>query len=102
MAQKRYKVTLTKDEEATLHAVINKRFENTHSIASLYETFPVDEAKRIKDGDTLYPKHGSGPNMAEIELNVINNQGLSARIATYRADEERNGGVEPATQRGSV
>jgi hypothetical protein len=42
----------------------NLRFDNTHSIASLYEPFPVDEAKRIKDGDTLHAqtreqtKHG--------------------------------------------
>jgi hypothetical protein len=50
----------------------NRRFKTTHSIASQYEPFPADEAKRIKDGDTLYA-HGSRQNMAEIEMNVINN-----------------------------
>jgi transposase len=57
---------------------------NTHSIGSLYEAFPPDEAKRIKDKLEIHytPKHGSWLNMAEIELNVINNHGLSARIAT--------------------
>jgi hypothetical protein len=62
----------------------NWRFENTHSIASLYETFPAEEAKRIKDRLEIHytPKHGSRQNMAEIDLNAINNQCLSARIAT--------------------
>jgi transposase len=57
---------------------------NTHGIASLYETFPPDEAKRIKDRLEIHytPKHGSWLNMAEIELNVINNHGLSSRIPT--------------------
>ena len=57
---------------------------NTHSIASLYETYPAEEAKRIKDKLEIHytPKHGSWLNMAEIELNVINNQGLSPRIPT--------------------
>ncbi|MDR0758797.1 MAG: transposase [Treponema sp.] len=57
---------------------------NTHSIASLYETFAPEEAKRIKDKLEIHytPKHGSRLNMAEIELKVINNHGLSARIPT--------------------
>jgi transposase len=57
---------------------------NTHSVASLYETFPAEEAKRLKDRLEIHytPKHGSWLNMAEIELNVINNHGLSTRIPT--------------------
>jgi transposase len=57
---------------------------NTHSVASVYETFPAEEAKRLRDKLEMYytPKHGSWLNMAEIELNVINNQGLSQRIPT--------------------
>jgi hypothetical protein len=41
-----------------------------------------DEAKRIKDKLEIHytPKHESRLNMAEIELNVINNHGLSPRI----------------------
>jgi hypothetical protein len=79
---------------------------NTHSIASLYETFPAEEAKRLRDKLEIHstPKHGSWFNMAERELNVINH-GLSARRSTIeqmrkhdRADEERNGGMEPETQ----
>jgi transposase len=66
---------------------------NTHSIASLYETFPAEEAKRLWDKlEIRYtPKHGSWLNMAEIELNVINNRGLSERIPCYRGNEKRGG-----------
>jgi transposase len=55
---------------------------NTHSAASLYETFPAEEAKRLRDKLEIHytPKHGSWLNMAEIELNVINNHGLTKRI----------------------
>jgi hypothetical protein len=57
---------------------------NTASIGSLYEAFPPGEAKGIKDKVEIHyrPKQGSWLNKAEIEMNVINNQGLSARIAT--------------------
>jgi transposase len=55
---------------------------NTHSVASLYETFPAEEARRLRDKLEIHytPKHGSWLTMAEIELNVINNHGLSERI----------------------
>jgi hypothetical protein len=54
---------------------------NTHSIASQYETFPAEGARRLREKLEIHytPKHGSWLNMAEIELNVINNQGLSKR-----------------------
>jgi hypothetical protein len=57
---------------------------NTHDTASLYESFPPEEAKRIKDKLEFHymPKHGSWLNMAEIELSVINNQGLRQHIST--------------------
>jgi hypothetical protein len=43
---------------------------------------PPEEAKRIKDKlEFQYtPKHGSRLNMAELELSVLNRQGLSRRI----------------------
>jgi transposase len=55
---------------------------NTHSIGSLYETFPPDEARRIRDKLEIHytPKHGSWLNMAEIEINILVNHGLSKRI----------------------
>ena len=47
---------------------------NTHKPASLYETFPPEEAQRILKKLHFHhtPKHGSWLNMAEIELSVIN------------------------------
>lgn len=55
---------------------------NTHSMASLYETFPPQEARRLAERLDIHytPKHGSWLNMAEIELNVLNNQCLDRRI----------------------
>lgn len=57
---------------------------NTHDASSFYETFPPDEAKRLRDRfEFIYtPKHGSWLNMAEIELHVLNGQCLNRHIAT--------------------
>ena len=46
---------------------------NTHSPASLYEAFAPEEAKRLADRLEIHhtPKHGSGLNMAEIELSAL-------------------------------
>jgi len=56
---------------------------NTHGIASLYDTFPPKEARRLaKRLDLHYtPKHGSWLNTAEIELSVLKGQCLERRIA---------------------
>jgi transposase len=72
---------------------------NTHSIASLYEAFPPEEARRIRDRLEIHytPKHGSWLNMAEIELSVLNGHGLSDRIPTG-TDETGNRRMEPCTQ----
>lgn len=55
---------------------------NTHSGASLYETFPPDEARRLLDRLEIHftPKHGSWLNIAEIELRVLGIQCLNRRI----------------------
>lgn len=55
---------------------------NTHTGASLYETFPPDEARRVLDRLEIHytPKHGSWLNIAEIELRVITGQCLNRRI----------------------
>jgi hypothetical protein len=46
---------------------------NTHTIGSLYETFPAEEARRIAEKLEIHytPKHGSWLNVAEIELRVL-------------------------------
>jgi hypothetical protein len=55
---------------------------NTHSGASLYETFAPEEAKRILDKLEIHhtPKHGSWLNMAEIELSHLSRQCIDRRI----------------------
>ena len=70
---------------------------NTHRTASLYETFPAAEARRIVKRLEFHhtPKHASWLNMAEIEFSVLTRdclQGrhgdepaLAAAIAAYEA-----------------
>jgi len=56
---------------------------NTRTPASLYEAFPPEEAKRLADRleEIHYaPKHGSWPNMAEIELSVLAGRCLERRL----------------------
>lgn len=57
---------------------------NTHSIASLYEAFPAQEARRIACKLDLHftPKHGSWLNAVEMEFAVLSRQCLSRRIAS--------------------
>ena len=59
---------------------------NTHRIASLYEAFVPEEARRIAKRLEFHytPKHGSWLNIAEIELSVFSRQCLDRRIG----DEE--------------
>jgi hypothetical protein len=55
---------------------------NTHSPASLYETFEPAEARRLMNRFEVHytPKHGSWLDMAEIELGILGRQCLSRRI----------------------
>lgn len=55
---------------------------NTHEIASLYATFPPEEARRLADRLEIHytPKHGSWLNIAEIELSALGAQCLNRRI----------------------
>lgn len=56
---------------------------NTHKLASLYQAFPPDEARRLIERLEIHhtPKHGSWLNMAEIELSALATQCLDRRIA---------------------
>ena len=56
---------------------------NTHCLASLYEMFEPQEARRLAERVEIHytPKHGSWLNMAEIELSALNGQCLDRRIA---------------------
>ena len=55
---------------------------NTHSVASLYEAFPPEEARRLAERLEIHytPKHGSWLNVAEIELSVLQSHCLARRI----------------------
>lgn len=55
---------------------------NTHGIASLYEAFPPEEARRIAERLEIHytPKHGSWLNIAEIELSALKVGCLDRRI----------------------
>jgi hypothetical protein len=58
---------------------------DTHTPASLYETFEPEEAKRIAEKLEIHytPKHGSWLNMAEIELGVLSRQCLDRRVPDF-------------------
>ena len=55
---------------------------NTHRTASLYETFPAPEARRVAKRLEFHytPKHGSWLNMAEIEFSVLSRCCLRQRL----------------------
>jgi len=55
---------------------------NTHKLASLYEAFEPEQARRIAERIEVHhtPRHGSWLNVAEIELSVLSRQCLDRRI----------------------
>jgi hypothetical protein len=70
---------------------------NTHTISSLYETFPAEEAFGIVQKLEIHytPKDGSWLNIGEIELSGMTSQCLDRRIDTL----ERLSGELEAWQR---
>ncbi|GHU15922.1 transposase [Betaproteobacteria bacterium] len=58
---------------------------NTHSIASLYQAFSPEVARRLANRLEIHhtPKHGSWLNIAEIELSALKRQCLADRIPTF-------------------
>ena len=68
---------------------------NTHRRASLYETFPAEEARRIarrlefhytpKHGSWLNPVSSTGQAMAEIEFSVLSRSCLKQRLSGEEA-----------------
>jgi len=78
---------------------------NTHNVASLYETFKPDEARRLAERLDIHftPKHGSWLNMAEIELSVLKGQCLDRRIPDMASmqtevatwETNRNNAIKP-------
>ena len=75
---------------------------NTHPPASLYQTFPAAEARRLVERCEWHytPRHGCWLNLAESELGVLSSQCLERRIpdrqdlideiAAWEADRNKN------------
>jgi hypothetical protein len=78
---------------------------NTHTIASLYATFPAPEARRLARRLEFHhtPKHGSWLNVAECELAVLASQCLNRRlpdlatVSSEAAAWERHRNIERPT-----
>lgn len=74
---------------------------NTHTLASLYEAFEPERARRLAERFEVHytPKHGSWLNVAEIELSALSRQCLDRRIGSVEElqrevqawEGERNG-----------
>lgn len=64
---------------------------NTHTLAALYEVFPVAEARRLAQRFEVHytPKHASWLNMAEIELSVLDRQCLSQRLPSLEVASQQ-------------
>lgn len=58
---------------------------NTHNAASLYKSYPPEEARRILRKIEFHytPKHASWLNMVEIEIGNMNQQCLDRRIPDW-------------------
>jgi len=76
---------------------------NTHTISSLYEAFPPEEAFRLAQRLEIHftPKHGSWLDIAEIELSAMTSQCLgkrripnidmlNAELSSWQIDRNRN------------
>jgi hypothetical protein len=78
---------------------------NTHAAASLYEAFPVAEARRLVERFEWHdaPKHGSWLDLAESELGVLasqcldrlipDKQTITAEVAARVRDRNKNHAV---------
>ena len=73
---------------------------NTHNIASLYETFEPQEARRLAERLEIHhtPKHGSWLNVAETELSVLKGQCLDRRIADMTTMQAEVAGMGKRTK----
>ena len=77
---------------------------NTHTLAALYEVFPVAEARRLCQRFEVHytPKHASWLNMAEIELSALDRQCLSQRLASLDMAERHIAAWTSRRNRASV
>ena len=92
--QMRWLVDEAYPEIAVVRVVLDNL--NTHRVASLYETFPPAEARRIAKRLEFHhtPKHGSWLNMAEIEFSVLARACLKGRNPDEDALQRNIGACE--------
>jgi hypothetical protein len=64
---------------------------NTHTLAALYEVFPLVEARRLCQRFEVHytPKHASWLNMAEVELSVLDRPCLSQRLPSLQVASQQ-------------
>jgi hypothetical protein len=64
--------------------ILGKGNLNRHTIPSLYQRFPAEEAFEIEQKQEIHyrPRHGSWLNIAEIELSAMTRRYLERRIDT--------------------
>ena len=69
---------------------------NTHVPAALYEAFPPQRARALLERLEFHytPKHGSWPNMAEIEISVFERGCLSHHVPDTSTLEQRVSALE--------
>lgn len=81
-AQMKYLCDVLDPAAAVIRVVLDNL--NTHTLGSLFATYPPEEAwrlaRRLEFHDT--PKHASWLNMAECELSVLSRQCLNRRVAS--------------------
>src|SRR5262249_31758877 len=77
---------------------------NTHALASLYEAFEPERARRLAERFEVHytPKHGSWLNVAEIELSVLARQCLDRRGAPARGARAAGRGGGGGAERRAV
>lgn len=71
---------------------------NTHKIASFYEAFPAEQARRLASRLEIHytPKHGSWLNIAECELSALAGQCLNRRLGDMETLRRETGAWERA------
>jgi DDE superfamily endonuclease len=77
---------------------------NTHTLGSLYATFPAEEAERLSRKLEIHytPKHASWLDMAEIELRVLSRQCLDRRIGSQQELQQEVAAWQEARNRAAV
>ena len=80
-AQMKYLCDTMYPDAVTIRVVLDNL--NTHTLGSLFATFPPAEAWRLAKRLEFHytPKHASWLNMAELELSVLSRQCLHRRLA---------------------